>query len=365
MILFVDLKAQHQSIAKELQDAWSRVRDSGRFILGNEVKSFEREFAAYCNARFAIGVGSGTEALHLALWACGIGTGDEVITVSHTFIATALAIHFVGAEPVLVDIDPKTYTMDVTQVERSITPRTKAILPVHLYGHPVDLAPLQDIARRHNLRLIEDACQAHGAEYQGQRLGTFGDVSCFSFYPTKNLGALGDGGIVITNDAALAEKLDLLRNYGQVQKYHHRIPGVNSRLDELQAAILRVKLPHLDDWNAQRREIARWYREQIRSKYVTLPEEAAWAKHVYHLYVVRTPYRDALQKHLSDQGIQTLIHYPVPIHKQQAFAEISARAWHLPETERAANEVLSLPMYPGMTGEQVKQVAMAVNNFIL
>jgi dTDP-4-amino-4,6-dideoxygalactose transaminase len=361
---FVDLRAQHDQLSGGFSNALQQVIGRSSFILGNELESFEQEFAAYCGVSSAIGVASGTDALHLALRACEIGAGDEVITVSHTFIATTLAIHFVGAEPVFVDIDPITYTMDVDQVEKAITHRTKAILPVHLYGQTAHMQPLVDIARRHDLRLIEDACQAHGAEYEGRKAGTLGDIGVFSFYPAKNLGALGDGGMVVTNDRALTDKVRLLRNYGQREKYHHIIPGLNSRLDELQAAFLRVKLPHLNDWNDRRRGHAALYRNSIHSESLRLPEEAPWAKHVYHLYVVRCSSRDTLQKHLIDSGIQTLIHYPVPVHLQEAFARFSKRTWHLPETEKAANQVLSLPMYPELSNEQVQTVAAAINSYI-
>jgi dTDP-4-amino-4,6-dideoxygalactose transaminase len=360
---FVDLRAQHESISEALSEAVKRVIGRSSFILGPELESFEREFGAYCGCPHAIGVASGTEALHLALWACGVGAGDEVITVSHTFIATVLAIRFVGADPVFVDIDPTTYTIDVSQVEGAVTPRTKAIIPVHLYGQTADMEPLLAVARRHGLRVIEDACQAHGARYRGRAAGTLGDVGCFSFYPAKNLGALGDGGMVVTNDSNLAERLRLLRNYGQREKYYHSMPGTNSRLDELQAAFLRAKLPHLDDWNSRRQAVARSYREHIRSRHVRLPDEAPWGTHVYHLFVVRSPARDALQRHLAASGIGTLIHYPVPVHEQEAYTSFGGRPWSLPETERAAREIISLPMFPELSPEQIRVVAETVNAF--
>jgi dTDP-4-amino-4,6-dideoxygalactose transaminase len=361
---FVDLRAQHDELSGAFSQAMERVVGRSAFILGPELESFEREFAAYCGATEGIGVASGTDALHLALWACGIGAGDEVITVSHSFIATALAIRFLGADPVFVDIDPVTYTMNVAEVEKAISPRTKAILPVHLYGQTADMAPLADIAKRHHLYLIEDACQAHGAEYRGSKAGALGDIGCFSFYPSKNLGALGDGGMVVTSNRMLADRVRLLRNYGQREKYYHSMTGVNSRLDELQAAFLRIKLPHLDAWNERRRAIAAFYRENIRSEHVLLPAESEGGSPVYHLFVIRCSTRDALQKHLSGSGIQTLIHYPVPIHEQEAFAAYARRPWRLPETERAARQVLSLPLYPELRLEQARLVAAAVMSYV-
>lgn len=360
---FVDLQAQYATIRERVQVAINEVLDTGWFILGRHVESFERAFAEYCGGGEAIGVGSGTEALHLALRACNVGPGDEVITVSNTFIATALAIDYVGATPVFVDIDPLTYTIDVTQIEAYITPRTKAIIPVHLFGQPADLDPILALAKTHNLYVIEDACQAHGAEYNGQRVGSIGDIGCFSFYPTKNLGAYGDGGLVLTRDPELAERVRLLRNYGQTRKYFHRLRGYNSRLDELQAAVLEAKLPYLDGWNEARRRIAACYDAGILAPHVTLPGVHENVRHVYHLYVIRTPYRDALQEWLSARGISTQIHYPLPIHGQEAYQNLGLSTGALPVTEQTCNEILSLPMYPELSDVQIDWVIESVNAF--
>jgi len=360
---FVDLQAQYVTIRDEIQVAIQGVLDAGWFILGHHVESFEKAFAGYCGGGEAIGVGSGTEALHLALQACGVGPGDEVITVSNTFVATALAIDYVGAKPVFVDIDPVMYTIDVTQVEAYITPRTKAILPVHLFGQPADMDPILALAKAHGLHVIEDACQAHGAEYKGQRVGAIGDIGCFSFYPSKNLGAYGDGGLVLTHDPALADRVRLLRNYGQRRKYFHHIRGYNSRLDELQAAVLEAKLPHLDAWNDQRRRIAARYDAGINTHRAVLPGVRENVRHVYHLYVICTPYRDALHEWLSARGISTQIHYPVPIHRQEAYQDLGLPAGALPVTEQVCDQILSLPMYPELTDAQVNWVIESVNVF--
>jgi dTDP-4-amino-4,6-dideoxygalactose transaminase len=354
-ILFNDLRPEYEAIRPEIEAAVARVLQRGWFVLGPEVEAFEREFAAYCGAQHCVGVGSGTEALHLALLACGVGSGDEVVTVAHTAVPTINAISLTGARPVLVDIDPETYTMDPEAAEQAITPRTRALMPVHLYGHTAKMAPLADLARRRGLRLIEDAAQAHGAEYQGGRAGTLGDVAAFSFYPTKNLGAYGDGGAVVTNDAEIASRVRLLRNYGQTDRYHHAIEGMNSRLDELQAAILRVKLRHLDSWNAARRERAQRYAAMLRL--AEPPREAAWARHVYHLYVVRVPERARVQRALEELGIGTLVHYPVPAHLQPAYTSLGLALGSLPVTERVAGEILSLPMYPELALHLVEEVA--------
>ena len=359
-IPFLDLKAPYQELRAELDAAYWRVMESGWFILGEEVEAFEREFAAYCGVSHCVGVGSGTEALHLALRACRIGLGDEVITVSHTFIATALAISWTGATPVFVDIDPMTYTIDPGQAAQAITPRTKAIMPVHLYGQCADMAPLLTLAQEYNLWVIEDACQAHGATYKGLKAGSMGHLGCFSFYPSKNLGACGDGGAVTTNDKELAQRLRLLRNYGQTRKYHHESMGYNSRLDELQAAILRVGLRHLDKWNERRRQVAALYNELLANAPVNVPVEVAGNKHVYHLYVILASERDALQAHLQRQGVQTLIHYPIPIHLQLAYRDLEHRVGRLPVTEQVAPKVLSLPMYPFLEDREVQFVADAI-----
>jgi dTDP-4-amino-4,6-dideoxygalactose transaminase len=354
-IAFNELRSQYASIREEIDAAIARVLERGWFILGPEVEAFEAEFAAYCGARYGIGVGSGTEALHLALWACGVGPGDEVITVAHTAVPTINAISLTGARPVFVDVDPTTYTMDPAAAAAAVTPRTRALLPVHLYGHPADMAPLRELAERHGLWLIEDAAQAHGARYRGARVGTLGHLAAFSFYPTKNLGAYGDGGMVVTNDATLAERVRRLRNYGQSDRYHHEVLGLNSRLDELQAAVLRVKLRHLDAWTAARRERAARYPAALAR--AIPPTEAPWAQHVYHLYVVRVPQRAAVQEALARAGIGTLIHYPVPAHLQRAYAFLDVARGSLPVTERLAEEVLSLPLYPELPLAQVDEVA--------
>jgi dTDP-4-amino-4,6-dideoxygalactose transaminase len=360
MIPFVDLKAQYQTIKPEILDAITHVLDSGQFVLGPEVAAFEREFAAFCRTEHAIGVNSGTSALHLALLTAGIGPGDEVITVPHTFVATAAAIAYTGATPVLVDIDPVSYTMDPSLIERAITPRTRALLPVHLYGQPADMDPILEIAARHGLVVIEDAAQSHGAEYMGRRAGGIGHLGCFSFYPGKNLGAYGEGGAVTTNDPDYARKLRMLRDWGSERKYHHDIMGYNYRLEEIQAAILRVKLRHLESWTEARRAHARAYDRLLAGSAVSVPAELPYARHVYHIYAVRTPQRAALQRALQNAGIHTGIHYPIPVHLQPAFASLGYRPGSFPHAEQAAVEVLSLPMYAELTEEQIQRVAAAV-----
>ena len=334
--------------------------ERGRYILGPETGAFEQEFAAYIGAQSALGVGSGTEALHLALRACGIGPGDEVITVSHTAVATVAAIELCGALPVLVDIDPVTYTLDPGRLEPAISPRTRAIIPVHLYGHPADLAQIVSIAASHGVRVIEDCAQAHGAFYDGRRAGSLGDIAAFSFYPTKNLGAIGDGGMVVTGDPALAEAARLLREYGWQERYVSQVPGWNSRLDELQAAVLRVKLRYLDVENARRKVLAGMYDRLLADTHLILPQCRLGASHVYHQYVVGCRERDALQAHLASNGIGTLIHYPVPVHLQPAYAGRLQTPGGMQNTEQAARQVLSLPMYPELSDDQVEQVADAI-----
>jgi len=364
MIPFIDLKREHAEISEEINHAIQGVLKSGWFILGEQVKGFEEEFSRYIGTKYATGVNSGSDALYLALQALGIGKGDEVITVSHTFVSTADAIVRNGAKPVFVDIDADTYCIDVAKIEERITKRTRALLPVHLYGHPADMEPITDIARRHRLFVIEDACQAHGAEYKGKKVGSIGDIGCFSFYPVKNLGAYGDGGVVLTNDQALATKLRMLGNCGQSQKYYHDFVGVNSRLDEIQAAILRVKLHHLEEWNERRREIARFYDELLRDSGIALPLEKDYAKHVYHLYVIRHKNREKLQKRLLDDGIQTLIHYPIPVHLQRAYRTLGYGKGDLPVTEKCAGEVLSLPIFTELKNEEVEYVAQSLREVV-
>lgn len=363
-IPLVDLQGQVAALRGEIDAAVSATLDSGWYILGRETAAFEAEFAAYLGAKGGrpvgcVGVNSGTDALQLALWACGIGPGDEVITVAHTAVATAAAIALTGATPVLVDIDPMTYTLDPERLVAALTPRTRAIVPVHLYGHPADLTAILAFAQEHGLRVIEDCAQAHGALYQGQAVGTWGDLGCFSFYPTKNLGALGDGGAVVGTNPALVEQVRLRREYGWTPqaRYVSQVAGMNSRLDEMQAAILRVKLRYLDAWNAVRRELAARYADVLPVD-LTLPVEAPGCIHVYHLYVVRAVDRDGLRSRLQAAGVGTGIHYPVPIHLQPAYAEFAHL--HLPQTEQAATTILSLPMHPLMTADDVDAVAEAV-----
>ncbi|MEW6754414.1 MAG: DegT/DnrJ/EryC1/StrS family aminotransferase [Candidatus Latescibacterota bacterium] len=360
---FVDLQVQHQSLSLQIRQATTAVLRRTNFILGDDVERFEGEFAAYCQTEHAVGVDSGTSALELALRAFEIGPDDEVITAANTFMATALAISHVGATPVLVDADPCTYTIDVQAIEAAITRRTRAIIPVHLYGHPADMDPIFEIAERHDLVVVEDACQAHGARYKRSRTGSLGNAAAFSFYPAKNLGACGDGGMVVTGDARLAATVRLLRNYGQREKNRHLIRGYNRRLDTLQAAILRVKLPQLEAWNERRREAARVYGALLGDSGVVPPAEAAWAQSVYHLYVVRAEDRDGLRCALEEQGIGTGIHYPTPIHLQPAYADLGYGEGSFPVSEAYARRILSLPMYPELGAEAVTRVAAAVARY--
>jgi len=355
-----DPRANYLAHKKEIDRAIARVLDSGSYILGQEVAAFEDEFASYVGVNFGAGVGSGTEALHLALLACGVGEGCEVITVSHTAVATIAAIELSGAIPVLVDIDLDTYTINPHQIEEAITKRTSAIIPVHLYGHPTDMESITTIARRHKLLVIEDCAQSHGAAIKGRRTGTWGDIAAFSFYPTKNLGAMGDGGMVVTDDPELAERVRLLREYGWRQRYVSELSGLNSRLDELQAAILRVKLRYLDEENRKRCALAATYDEILSATNLNLPTCAANATHVYHQYVVRSKRRDALKEFLQKKGISTLIHYPVPVHKQAAYRGRLRCVGSLANTERIVKEILSLPIYPELTPDKVRYVAQAI-----
>ncbi len=360
MVPFNDLRPVHELHRDEYAAALRRVFTRGWYVLGPEGEAFEHQFAAYHGVAHAVGVASGTDALELALRASGVGPGDEVITVAHTAVATVCAIERAGARPVLVDIDPWTYTIDPEAVRAAITPRTRAIVPVHLYGYPADMPALLAVARAAGLCVIEDCAQAHGAWLNGQPVGTFGDLAAFSFYPTKNLGGFGDAGAVLTRDAGRAARLRRLRNYGQEQRYHHAERGVNSRLDELQAALLRVKLTHLDEHNAERRALAARYYAGLAG--VGLPPSGTPAVYpVYHLFVVRHPARDYLRQRLHAHGIETLIHYPVPVHLQPAYADLGKRAGSLPATEAAAREVLSLPLYVGLGQARVDRVVAAVD----
>lgn len=359
-IPLVDLQSQYASIKAEVDSAIQQVIDRTAFIGGEGLELFEAEFAAFCEAKACVGVGNGTDALSLALRALGIGAGDEVITVAHTFIATTEAISMTSAQPVFVDICEDTMLMDPGKIEAAITPRTRAVLPVHLYGQPCDMDRILDIARRHHLKVVEDAAQAHGARWKGRRTGTLGDVACFSFYPGKNLGAYGDGGAVVSNDETLIQKIRMLANHGRLDKYTHEMEGVNSRLDGLQAAILRVKLRRLDGWNAARCRHAARYAGALRDVGVVLPAVNPNAEHVWHLFVIRSRERDQLQVRLKDKGVATGVHYPLPLHRQPAYRHLNLKPGSLPVTERVASEILSLPMYPELTEEQTAFVARAV-----
>ncbi len=350
-----------QSLQPEIDAAIARVLASGQFILGPEVRAFEREFAAYCGIEHAVGVDSGTSAIQLALLACGIGPGDEVITVSHTAVATVAAIDLTGARPALVDIDPTRFTLDPAKLESALSPRTRAILPVHLYGCPADLEPILAFAREHQLFVIEDCAQAHGARYRGKPVGSWGHLAAFSFYPTKNLGAYGDGGAVLTDDPALAEKVCRLRQYGWNENRLSLQKGLNTRLDELQAAILRVKLRHLDAWNDRRREIAAIYRALLADTGLVLPSEPPEAQHVYHQFVIRHPRRDALREFLAERGIQTQVHYPLPAHLQPAYRDLVPG--NLPATEGISAEILSLPIYPELDADSVEYICGGLKKF--
>ena len=361
MIEFAGLQQQYDEIADQIEQAVHRVLKGGWFILGQELEEFEQEFSGYIGTKFGIGVNSGSDALLLAVKALGIGDEDEVLTVSHTFISTVDSIVRNGARPIFVDIDPDTYCIDTAQIEKRITRKTRAIIPVHLYGNPADMTPIMEIAKDHNLYVIEDASQAHGAKYKGKKVGSIGDVGCFSFYPAKNLGAYGDGGMVVTDNAELAEKIRKLRNYGQPEKNVHDFIGVNSRLDEIQAAVLRVKLKYLDKWNTRRREIAGQYNELLSELPVITPIEKEFAGHVYHLYVIRCGERYELQQHLLQHNIHTQIHYPVPVHKQKAYRDLGFNV-RLPVTERICGEILSLPMHPYLSEADVKTIVDAITS---
>ena len=361
MIPFLDLKAQYRTIKSDIDAAVHKILDSGQYVLGEEVELFEREFAAFHAADHGVAVNTGTSALHLALLAAGVGDGDEVITVPFTFVATVAAIRYTGARPVFVDIDPVSFTMDVTQIESKITPRTKAIVPVHLYGHPADMDPILEIAARHGLTVIEDACQAHGAIYKNRPVGALGHAGCFSFYPGKNLGAYGEGGMVTTNDAGMQKTMRMLRDWGQEKKYYHVLKGFNYRMEGFQGAILRVKLRHLAAWSEARRERATAYDRLLAgNELVQAPAAPADGKHVYHIYAVRTNDRAGLMRTLQANGIGTGIHYPIPVHLQEAHADLGYKKGDFPESERAADQVLSLPMFPELAITDVEVVAAAI-----
>lgn len=347
----------------EIDEAISRVLNGGRYILGDEVRQFEKEFSGYCGAKYGVGVGNGTDAIEIALKACNIKDGDEVITVSHTAVATVAAIEMSGARPVLVDVDAVTYTIDPGEIEAKITEKTKAIVPVHLYGHPAPMNEILSIAKDHNLIVVEDCAQAHGAYYDGKRVGSLGDIAAFSFYPTKNLGAVGDGGMVVTSNGELAERVRLIREYGWLERYSSKIAGMNSRLDEIQASILRVKLKYLDKDNETRRTLAKVYNSLLHSNNeIQLPYEDDRVTHVYHQYVIQTEQRDHLKKYLQDRGIDTLIHYPIPIHLQPAYTYLQNGS-HLDKTEKICTSILSLPMHPYVSEENINEICMYISNF--
>ncbi|TDP11586.1 DegT/DnrJ/EryC1/StrS family aminotransferase [Halanaerobium congolense] len=364
MIKFNDLLAENQLIEKEIKDAMSKVVDSGWYILGNEVEKFEEEFSDYCNTKYCVGVGNGLEALHLILRAYDIGEGDEVIIPANTYIATALAVSYSGAKPVLVEPDERTYNINPDLIEGKINSNTKAILPVHLYGQPADMDPINKIAKTYDLKVVEDAAQAHGALYKSKKTGSLGDAAGFSFYPTKNLGALGDAGAVTTNDKDLADKIRTLRNYGSHKRYYNKYKGFNSRLDEIQAAILRVKLKYLDEWNNERRKMANIYLDNINNEDIILPYVPDWIDPVWHLFVIKSKKRDILQKHLKENDIKTKIHYPVPLHLQEAYSDIGYSKGDLQISEYLSDEILSLPFWVDMNKKNIKQISKTINNFV-
>ncbi|MBV6466419.1 MAG: dTDP-3-amino-3,4,6-trideoxy-alpha-D-glucose transaminase [Anaerolineales bacterium] len=360
---FLDLKQQYLGIRDEILAAVSNVFESTQFVLGKEVAAFEEEFAAFSGAKHGIAVNSGTSALHLALLAAGVGPGDEVITVPCTFVATVAAVEYTGAKPVFVDVDPVTYTMDPSKIEAAITPRTKAIVPVHLYGNPADMDPIIEIARRRGLLVIEDAAQAHGAEYKGRRCGSMGDLGCFSFYPGKNLGAYGEGGLVTTSSPEFTRTIRMLRDWGAEKKYHHLLKGYNYRMEGVQGAVLRVKLRYLEAWTEARRAHALAYRSMLAESGLALPTEITGNRHVYHVYAVLTPRRQEFMDSLNSQGVQTGIHYPIPVHLMPAHADLGYGSGSFPVSEHVAAREVSLPMFPEMTGEQIRAVGEAVANF--
>ncbi len=364
-IPLVNLRKQYDPLKDEIRSGIERVFEGMQLFLGENVQALEKEFAQFCGAGYGVGVSDGTAALHIILRAMNIGPGDEVITVSHTFIATPEAIILAGAKPVFVDIDPSTYLMDVAKVEDKITPHTKAILPVHLYGQIVDMDPLLELAHKYNLRIIEDACQAHGAEYRGRKAGTFGDAAAFSFYYSKNLGAYGEGGFVTTNDPEIYRKVRMIRDHGSERRYYHDIVGINARLDEIQAVVLRAKLKHLNEYNQLRREHALLYNKLLQGSVAITPVERAENKHIYHLYVIRAPKRDELQAWLKEHGIFTGIHYPVPNHLQPALKFLGYKQGDFPVTEKIVSEIISLPMFPELTEEEIEAVSREVNDYLV
>lgn len=364
MIPLVDLTAQYHSIKKEMDAAVLSTLESGHFILGPQVTKFEESVAAYLGVKHAIGLASGTDALVIALRALNIGDGDEVIIPAYTFFATAGSVMSVGAQPVVVDIDPQSYQMDANRIEAAVTPKTKAIIPVHLYGHPSDMNPILEIARKHDLKIIEDNAQGYGAEYLGRKTGAMGDVGCLSFFPTKNLGAYGDGGMAVTNDDALAGQMRMLRAHGWKKKYYSEMVGYNSRLDAIQAAILQAKFSHLDEWNDKRRELSKRYNENLAPLGIVTPVEREWAKHVYHLYIIRSAKRDELQAFLKEKGIASEVYYPIPPHLSVPCRKYGYKEGDFLHAENAAKETLALPLYPELTLKQQDEVIAAVKEFV-
>ena len=372
VVPFFDLTRQYKKIKSEILSATQRVYEKGRFILGEEVSAFEKAFSHYCWVRYGVGVGSGTDALYLALKAAGIGEGDEVVTVANSFVATALAVSYTGAKPLFIDIDPKAYTMDPNSLElllkrekaKKSGQKIRAVLPVHLYGHPADMDSIMEIANRYDLVVIEDACQAHGAKYGRRKVGSLGAMGCFSFYPTKNLGGYGDGGMVVTDHQKYDRKLRLLRCYGERKKYQHILKGHNSRLDEIQAALLRVKLKHLDQWNEERRRKARLYTRMLSPLGLVCPSEKKGVRHVYHLYAIKMRKRDAVQAFLKKRGIETLIHYPIPIPLEKAYQEMGYRRGDFPLTDQWSRKILSLPFFPEMKESEMEEVAQQIKMFL-
>jgi len=362
---FVDLKAQYRSIKSEIDAAIARVIENTSFVLGREVENFEEQFAAYVGAKYCVGVNSGTAAIQLALLACNIGTGDEVIVPANTFFATAEAVSNAGATPVFIDVDPVSYNIDPARVEAAITPKTRAIIPVHLYGQAADLDPVLEIASRHRLRMIEDAAQAHGTTYHGRRVGAIGHAGCFSFYPGKNLGAYGEGGAVVTDDEGVAAQIRLLRDHGASRKYHHDIVGFNLRLEGIQGAVLAAKLPFLDRWNDLRRRHAATYRTLLADSGLVLPVEMEYSRHVYHLFVVQAEDRDGLHRKLEERGIQTGMHYPVPLHLQKAYSFLGYQTGDFPVSEQLSAGLLSLPMFPELTIDQIDYVARCIREVLV
>ena len=360
---YFDLPAQIRSVRKELDAVIAKTLDNTSFCLGPDTAQFEKDFAKYCGAEHCVGFNSGTSALHIALMLLNVGHGDEVISTPMTFVATSWAISYVGAKPVYVDIDDATFNLDPNLIEKAITPRTKAIMPVHLYGHPFDIDPILTICRKHKLPLVEDAAQAHGAKFKGKTIGTFGEISCFSFYPGKNLGACGEGGALVTNSAAFAARARSLREHGSTVRYYHDEVGFNYRMEGIQGATLGVKLKHLDKWTAERRRVAKRYTELLADTPLKLPRQADWAEAVWHLYVVRHPRRDDLKKHLEANGVGCALHYPVPLHLQKCYASLRYKPGDFPIAEKAANECLSLPMYAELTDAQIQRVAEVIKDF--